>query len=223
MTKPNSNPPAFNVSLSVLILPCVIVAAGALGLVNPAAYENAVSVFGLNPILIRMGSGLGLFTYPFLHGSIISALFNAALLLAFGASVMRAMGQGGIGFLSFLAFFMICSVTAGLAFSMAHASTNVTVIGASAAISGIIGAAIRMPGMWGNTNPIAPLKSRQVIAFSLFWCAYHGVFALVYYLNPGEVSIDMAWESHLSGYFLGILLIEPWLHAFNPKYFVNFE
>jgi membrane associated rhomboid family serine protease len=216
----NKTPPAFNVSANALILPFIVTVLGLSVFLGDDLNEMLQAAFGLNPLLLRQGDPFGLFTYAFVHGSFMAALFNGAMLLAFGSAVIRAMGPGFLATVSFFIFFVVCAVASGLAFCLYHAHTNVTVVGASAAVSGIVGAAIRMPGMWGNSAPIAPLKSRQVLAMTAFWLLYHGLYAVIGYLNKTD-AVYMAWESHLTGYFLGLLLIEPWLRAFHGTYFAE--
>src|SRR5256885_7079697 len=79
-------------------------------------------------------------TYAFIHGNLMHLGFNGVWLLAFGTPVARRFGP-----LRFLIFFLF-SAAVGAALHLAvHSGERLPMVGASAAISGAIAAAMRFP------------------------------------------------------------------------------
>jgi membrane associated rhomboid family serine protease len=89
------------------------------------------------------------------------------------------------------------------------------VVGASGAISGLMGAAVRMlpgqvpPWMAGaqpGEAPLAPLFSRQIMVFTAVWLAVNLAAGLTG-LGMGTQSVAVAWQAHLGGFAAGLLLV----------------
>jgi membrane associated rhomboid family serine protease len=78
---------------------------------------------------------LPLFTSLFLHGGWLHVLGNLWMLGIFGDNVEDRMGRG-----RFLLFYVLCGVIAGGAHVWFHPDSTVPTIGASGAISGVMGA-----------------------------------------------------------------------------------
>lgn len=213
--------PAFNVPLVALLLPVVIV-----GVFAWAASTGRngqillIESFGLNPITVRSGGWELLFTYMFLHGSWAGVLVNAAFILVCGASLARAMGRRLAAVVSYLVFFVICGVAAGLVFSLLHAFDNITVIGASGAMCGLLGGAVRLPVFDDRPGTIKPLIHPRVLGMTAFICIYSAIVALTHG-GAQQPRLEMAWEGHLAGYFVGLLLVEPWLKVFHHNEFTT--
>ena len=162
---------------------------------------------------------LPFFTYMFLHNDYTHLTINSLWLLAFGPIVARRFGA-----VLFLIFFAIC----GLAGAAAHLAFNwgslEPVIGASAAISGLMAAGIRLlpterPVLAGEGPPaeaaMLPLWSRQIILFTLIWVVLNIVAGLTGFGMAGEVGL-IAWQAHLGGYAAGLFLSGPF-DAMRPQ------
>jgi membrane associated rhomboid family serine protease len=151
-----------------------------------------------------LARALPFITYIFLHGSWMHVIVNTVWLLAFGPVVSRRFGVW-----RFLLFFILCGI-AGAAVQLAcnWGSPN-PVIGASAAISGLMGAAFRLLGRDGGgvfrPQPMAPILSRQILLFSAVWAGVN-VIAGVTGLGTGPGVQLIAWQAHLGGYAAGLLL-----------------
>ena len=213
--------PAFNVPLIAICLPVVIVAAFAwLASVGHNEQILVIASFGLNPITVRSGGWELLFTYMFLHGSWSGVLVNAAFILVCGASLARAMGRRVMSVVSYLVFFLICGVAAGLGFCLLHAFDNITVIGASGAMCGLLGTAVRLPVFDDKPGTFKSLIHPRVLGMTAFICIYSAIVALTHG-GARQPSLEMAWEGHLAGYFVGLLLVEPWLKVFHHNDFTT--
>jgi membrane associated rhomboid family serine protease len=158
-----------------------------------------------------------LFTHALLHGDWMHLAFNGAWFLAFGSMIARRTGV-----LGFLALFAVCALAGGVAFLLANHGSMAQVVGASGAISGLMGASFRVlfSAMdWGGITTlqhipkliprmplIVALQDRRVVMSVLLWVAINLVFGL---LVPGVLTTaGIAWEAHLGGFAAGFLLFD---------------
>lgn len=141
-----------------------------------------------------------------LHSDITHLVINCLWLLAFGPIVARRFGAA-----LFLIFFVLCGVAGAVFYLALNWGSDVPVVGASGAISGLMGAAIRMmpgriaPWMVGATEvPLQPLFSRPILMFSAVYAAINLVMAAI----GGGVDAGglIAWQAHLGGYVAGLFL-----------------
>jgi len=212
--------PIFNAPILTLALPAVILAGyGLQTLLPPASQVDLFNAFALTPPLLRAGHWDLLLSHMFLHGGWSHAILNAAFCLAFSTPVVRAMGRGAGGVLSFLLFFLLCGVIAGLGYCLLNWRDNVPIVGASGAISGLMGAASRM--MRAPPGRLNGFTRGPVVAMTVFWCGVNAASAFVpYLLMPGlPEGASVAWQAHVVGFLAGLLLIEPWLRLFHREYF----
>ena len=211
--------PIFNAPILTLAVPVVILAGyGLQALAGPAAQDLLVDAFGLSPVLLRQGHWDLLLSHMFLHGSWSHAGMNAVFCLAFSTPVVRAMGRGAGGVLSFLIFFLLCGVAAGLGYCLLNWHGNGTIVGASGAISGLMGAASRLMGM--PRGKLNPFTAGPVVGMTLFWCGVNAASAFI----PDVMGVGagpVAWQAHVTGFLFGLLLIGPWLRLFHREYFTT--
>jgi membrane associated rhomboid family serine protease len=167
--------------------------------------QSVAGRFGFSPAAFAAGDWAGLITALFVHGSWTHVLMNAGWGLAFGAPVARFFGKGAAGAALFLFFFLVCGVGASLGFAALHPGAHVALIGASGAVSGLMGAASRLIE---NGDRLAPFASRTVIGMAALWLIVNLLIAVA---GLGVVSGDVpiAWEAHLAGYAVGLVLIGP--------------
>ncbi|MFV0280141.1 MAG: rhomboid family intramembrane serine protease [Rhodoblastus sp.] len=163
-------------------------------------------------------------TYSFLHGGYTHIAVNGVWLLAFGIAVCRRFGA-----LRFLLFYAFTAIFGALAFYGAHPLGLQPVVGASAAISGAMGAAVRFafaPGgpLGGGYAPPRDLRAyrqpaprlrvlitdRRTMIFVALWFVLNIVFGVV--TPSGLDGASVAWEAHIGGFlsgFLGFALFDP--------------
>lgn len=170
-------------------------------------FPFAEPAFAFSPARLAMGDTSGLITSQFLHGNWAHALMNAAFVLAFGAPVARCFGRGFVGALTFFTFYLACGIVAALGFAAAHWGVNVTMVGASGAASGLMGAAARLIGGQGRPGP---MLSQAVTGMGTAWIIINLIMAVTGgALIPGAGEAGVAWEAHLAGFAAGVLLIGP--------------
>jgi membrane associated rhomboid family serine protease len=156
-------------------------------------------------------------TYALLHASWLHLGVNAIWFLPFGSALARHFGA-----LRFLAFLAITSA-AGAALHLAtHSGEQYPMIGASAAISGTMAAAIRFAFQRGGPLtvfrdaddeafrvPALPLRGilqdGRVLLFLLVWFGVNFIFGVGSFstLTGGET---VAWQAHVGGFLAGLLL-----------------
>ena len=161
----------------------------------PGGYLTAVSSF---------------VTYMLVHAGWVHLLVNLLWMAAFGSPVAKRLGEWG-----FLSFSASCGIAGALTHLAFHFGEMKPVVGASAAISGQMAAALRFvfagrPRGEGDLAQV-PLESlsktltdRRILMVLAVWVVLNVVFGL------GAVSIagaegDIAWEAHIGGFLFGLL------------------
>ena len=171
------------------------------------------AAFGLIPADLKQGRWLGALTHMGVHGSWTHAGMNAIGVLAFGAPLARKLGEGAAGALGFLAFFLLCGVFAGLGHALLHLNEPVSLIVASGAVFGLIGAATRLMTPDGR---LQPLFARRTLTVAAAWIGANLIIALIGY-DPASGVRAVAWDAHILGLVAGLVLVGPWLRLFGRK------
>jgi membrane associated rhomboid family serine protease len=182
----------------------------------PARYDPTVAPSGLFPG--GFGAEIWTFvTYAFIHADWMHIAINGVWLLAFGTAVARRFGP-----LRFLALFAVTAAAGAAAHLLTHVGEMVVMVGASAAISGFMAAAIRFAfqrggplSMWRTQDeaayrvPAAPLmaalRDPRILAFLAVWFGLNILFGLGSIALPG-VEQSIAWEAHIGGFVAGLVL-----------------
>ena len=147
------------------------------------------------------------FTYAFLHGSLAHLAINMVWLAAFGSPLANRLGT-----VRFLVFWAVTGLAAvGLHWAI-HPLDQAPLVGASGAISGMMGAAARFGfrmerrgGRAAFAGPVLPigtaLRMRTVVTFLAVWFAINLVTGVIGVGAEPEASI--AWEAHIGGFVAG--------------------
>jgi membrane associated rhomboid family serine protease len=210
-------PPArermFNAPWPVLAIVVVIVAGYALQ-ARLAPGDEGIRQWAFAPADLDHGRWIGLITVMFVHGGWPHALMNALAALAFGAPVARLMGPGIKGPVLFFVFYLACGVIATLGYTAVHLHSAEPMVGASGAIAGLMGGAMRLLGP--QARPLAPIFSRLVLSFGASWLVVNALMAI--FGGPFMAGATIAWEAHIAGFVAGVLLIGPfaWLAGWRP-------
>lgn len=166
----------------------------------------------------RVPDWLTAFTSMFLHGGWMHLIGNMLYLWIFGNNVEEAMGH-----VRFIMFYLICGLIALLANALPDTSSTIPMIGASGAISGILGAylllyprarvlvaiplgfyfhTIRLPAIW-------------VLSFWFVLQLFNTVSSI------GHQGGGIAWLAHIGGFAAGVLLVPLFKHKrvklFSPR------
>ncbi|HEY2756356.1 MAG TPA: rhomboid family intramembrane serine protease [Pseudolabrys sp.] len=182
----------------------------------PVRYDTSAVLGGVLPG--GFGAELWTFvTYSLLHASWTHLGVNAIWFLPFGSAVARRFGTS-----RFLLFYAV-TAAAGAAMHLAtHPGEQYPMIGASAAISGTMAAAMRFAFQHGGPLgmlrgeddeayrvPALPLtgvlRDSRVLLFLIVWFGMNIVFGLIS-LPIGGNDQPVAWQAHIGGFLAGLLL-----------------
>jgi len=164
----------------------------------------------LDPALSLLPPVLTLFTSMFLHGGIGHLAGNMLFLWVFGDNIEDSMGHG-----RFLVFYILCGLIAALAQIMVDAGSQAPVIGASGAVSGILGAYLVLHPrvkVWVLAFAIIPLRLPTFVVLGL-WIGMQVVMSLT--TADGEPE-SVAWWAHIGGFGAGALLIRYFRYPHVP-------
>jgi membrane associated rhomboid family serine protease len=139
-----------------------------------------------------------LITYQFLHGGILHLVSNMLFLWVFGDNVEDAMGH-----LKFLIFYLLCGVAGGLVHAALLPSSELPLIGASGAVSGVIAAYLMLHPrvrVWVLAFRFLPLRVPAAWVLGI-WVATQLIMAVV---APAD---GVAWWAHIGGMAAGAVLV----------------
>lgn len=155
----------------------------------------------------------GILTSMFLHDGWVHVATNAVGALAFGPPVARLM-RGRTGVAAFLLYYVACGLIATTGYGLMHPTSQNSLVGASGAVFGLMGGALRMLGRAGPG--LRPLGDRRFLKTA---AAIMGVNLLVGLLGlaPGMEGARIAWEAHAFGFVFGAVLIGPWARAYDSR------
>lgn len=141
----------------------------------------------------------------FLHGGWLHLLGNMLFLWVFGNNVEDRLGR-----LRFLAFYLGCGYVATYVYALFYASSTETLVGASGAIAGVLGAYLVLYPRARVTSVFPPLF---FLPFRLpAWVVLGGWFVLqyVYFRGAGLAGgAGVAYLAHLAGFITGALVALP--------------
>ncbi len=154
----------------------------------------------------------GLFTSMFVHANWTHVAMNAVGAFAFAPPVARLMA-GPRGVIGFLIFYIVCGLAGTLGFALMHPNSFDSLVGASGAVFGLTGAALRVLG-W-RRGGLRPLLDRQFLLMSAVLMAVNLGVGLIGMVPGAEGGV--AWEAHAFGFVAGALLIGPWVRLFGRR------
>jgi membrane associated rhomboid family serine protease len=148
---------------------------------------------------------LTVLTSMFLHGSLMHLLGNMLYLWIFGNNIEDVMGHG-----RFIVFYTLCGVAAMFAHAVTAPESTVPMIGASGAISGVLGAylllfprarvLVLIPA--GFFTQVAHVPAVFVLGFWIVIQVINGAFSW------GGLGGGVAWFAHVGGFAAGLALIK---------------
>lgn len=174
------------------------------------ALQASVTALGAYPCEVTgrcYGEGLrwgALATSMFLHGSWEHLLGNMLFLWVFGNNVEDSMGH-----LRFIAFYLLCGLAASAAHVLSAPGSAIPVVGASGAISGIMGAYIVLYPRVRVRTWVPPLWLLWLPAWLMlgWWFALQLLSGVVVLgVEAGDGGGVAVW-AHVGGFVAGVALI----------------
>ena len=196
-----------------LIATCVVVYLWQFSL-GPQSEQVAAYVFGftpgllfgdaqLDPRLPQVSPLLTIFSSMFMHGGFMHLGGNMLYLWIFGDNI-----EASLGHLRYLAFYLVCGVIAALSQGLAAPFSDVPMVGASGAVSGVLGAYLVL-------HPRANIRVFVVLivfftvinlpAFIVLGFWFGGQLLSSLSTDPGAPGI--AFIAHIGGFVAGAVLV----------------
>ncbi len=176
--------------------------------------EKAFFLYGLVPLrysdpavaskFSAVEQMLPFLTCMFLHGGILHLVGNMWSLYLFGDNV-----EDRLGHLRYLVFYLLCGLAAGLAHLFTNWKSPVPTIGASGAISGVMGAYLILFPRARILTLLPIFFFLQLVEVPAF--VFLGLWFLMQILSAGATSGQaggVAWWAHIGGFVAGIALLK---------------
>jgi membrane associated rhomboid family serine protease len=173
---------------------------------QPMRTLTIFSSFGLIPVKLIESP---ISTYPtiyssmFLHSGIGHLAGNMLYLWIFGNNIEDFLGR-----VRFVIFYLICGTLASMGHILTDLQSNIPMVGASGAISGILGAYLVL-------FPFARVKTLVFLGFLITIIRVPAIILLLVWILiqifSGVIAGDgsVAWFAHIGGFISGMLLILP--------------
>jgi membrane associated rhomboid family serine protease len=181
--------------------------------------EAAIYAYGFVPDLLLGGGRLPpgvaavpawttLFTSMFLHGGWMHLIGNMLYLWIFADNVEDRLGHG-----RFVVFYLLCGVAAAMAQALPDPDSRIPMVGASGAISGVLGAYLLM---FPRAHvlvllPLGPLSQLVRLPALMVLGLWFGLQLLSEMFAPPGAGV--AFRAHIGGFIAGLLL----LPVFRPR------
>lgn len=201
---PTKNFPVF--TLLFLTLNIIIFIYGINLSINPSVLYENYALIPYELVHHPVKTYPTLYTSMFLHAGIGHLGGNMLYLWIFGNNIEDVLGK-----FRFILFYFICGTIAALGHIATDMDSQIPMIGASGAISGILGAYLML-------FPFARIKT--FIFLGIFWTIARipSIVLLIIWIvlqilnSLATDSGGTAWFAHIGGFISGVLLILPFKH-----------
>ncbi len=201
------------VTISLIALNCMVFIwqiTSPLGIQRIAYYFGAIpeNILSFN-IIQPIHPITSIFTSMFLHGGFFHLGGNMLYLWIFGNNI-----EDSLGHLRFIVFYLFSGIAAAYAHAISDSHSLIPMIGASGAVSGILGAYLLL---------FPKAKVSTFLFFGFFWQIIKlpafvviGFWAVIQIVS-GALSAGyaqqggVAWFAHIGGFVIGLITIKLWL------------
>ena len=162
--------------------------------ISLSAFEQIIDNYGFKPVQFSI---LTLFTSMFLHGGIAHIFGNMWFLYIFGDNV-----EDKFGHFKYIIFYILSGIAASMLHFALNSSSNVPAVGASGAISGVLGAyMVLFPHakvyVSGSLGHVGKISAVFMLGFWFLFQLISGTFSLF-----GAQS-GIAFFAHIGGFVFG--------------------
>lgn len=178
-------------------------------LINPDGFDGRVLDFAIvpgyvsgifdSPLPLAVPPWLTLGTSLFLHVDLVHLAVNMLYLVVFGDNI-----EDNMGHVRFLVFYLACGIAAGLTHVWVDPTSLSPTLGASGAVSGILGGYLLLhprAKVWFFPSPIA--------LPAWFWLFVWVGFQVSAAYSTGWSGSGIAWGAHIGGFLIGLVLVVP--------------
>jgi membrane associated rhomboid family serine protease len=153
-----------------------------------------------------------IFSAMFLHAGLMHLGGNMLFLWIFGNNIEDVLGK-----IRFITFYLICGLIAALCHVFMDTGSEIPMIGASGAISGVLGAYLML-------FPKAKVKTLVFLGILITIVRIPAAFLLIFWLAiqilsnmaSSNVGGGVAWVAHIGGFVAGMILILPFKASLRP-------
>jgi membrane associated rhomboid family serine protease len=183
---------------------------------SPSGMEKVAYTYGAIPQYILtfdkvqpIHPALTIFSAMFMHGGVFHIAGNMLYLWIFGNNIEDKMGH-----FRFIFFYIFCGIASAYAHAITDPHSHTPMIGASGAISGVLGAYLLLfPRAMVHTLiflgffvTVVKIPALIVIGFWAFIQFLNGLVSTGFARDGG-----VAWFAHIGGFLTGLLTIKLWL------------
>ncbi|MGB9683175.1 MAG: rhomboid family intramembrane serine protease [bacterium] len=158
------------------------------------------------------------FSAIFIHGGWYHILSNMLYLWIFGDNVEDRMGH-----FRYLIFYLLCGFTSSIAHIVTNMSSTIPTIGASGAISGVLGAYfVIFPE--ARVMTLLPLgfflqiTAIPAFLFLGFWFISQTLNGVASLAARTYITGGIAWWAHIGGFLTGIIIGKRYRRRYRPYY-----
>lgn len=172
--------------------------------------NNFIQVYGATPYNIFYRGGLSsymtIFSSMFIHANLMHIFGNMLFLWIFADNIEDRMGH-----IKFIIFYLVCGIAAVLLHGVTAMDSQVPMVGASGAISGVLGAYILLYPK-ARILALIPfgffLRATYLpsVIFLGIWFLYQFLFGVS---TIGAKGGGVAYFAHIGGFIAGLLLALP--------------
>jgi membrane associated rhomboid family serine protease len=157
------------------------------------------------------------FTSMFMHGGMLHIGTNMLFLWIFGNNI-----EDQLGHIKFIIFYLLCGVLAAYSHALSGPSSMIPMIGASGAVSGVLGAYLLL-------FPKARVHTLIFLGFFIQIVRLPAVFVIGFWIliqfinglvSKGAASNGgVAWFAHIGGFIAGMILIRLFISKRRKIYY----
>ncbi len=158
----------------------------------------------------RISPPLTFFTSIFMHGDFFHIIGNMLYLWIFGNNVEDFLGP-----IKFIIFYLLSGISASIVHIIFYPNSTIPMIGASGAISGILGAYLLL-------YPYARIHTLVFLFFIIKIFQVPAFFFLIFWFFMQLINVGaggVAWFAHIGGFLFGLLFIS----AFSKRRKIRFS
>jgi membrane associated rhomboid family serine protease len=181
---------------------------------SDAAVQSLIQAWGVVPREYSLGRDLPpaiplpfwstLITSMFLHGGWMHLGGNMLYLWIFGDNLEKVMGA-----FRFLTFYLVCGLAASFAHIAFGGGSNVPAVGASGAISGVLGGYLLLfPRNRVRVLTRAGITSVPAILVLGFWIFIQFINGIGSMARTSETGGGVAYMAHIGGFVAGLVLVK---------------
>ncbi|MBK8465540.1 MAG: rhomboid family intramembrane serine protease [Chloracidobacterium sp.] len=172
-------------------------------LVGPQVIQVGAETARINHFASPLPVYFNFFSSMFMHGDIMHIFGNMLFLFIFGDNLENMLGH-----VRYLVFYILCGFAAAAAQIIMGPDSIIPMLGASGAISGVLGGYLLL----FPSRPVRALIFNMITTVPAFvaigiWIVYQLVLG---YLTPSGGG-GVAYAAHIGGFIAGVALIKPFM------------